>query len=305
MLSKYLKLILTRNIFLYLVCFLLLWRLLDYNALLRNTIPQTLSRLTPPIDYFTEFVDKKDHYNLFILTNCINYHKAVMHFYPVQKAEALGMLGFCYERLGKQSQSIEAYAQAIAANPDYFWPYYNLGVIYYRQGQYSKAADYFLQAIEREPVRTIVLLARSKVYNDVKLSKNNGPYDYLAGLKEGRTEAYILLMDSLSKTANYEQLWNIAIIGIKENPDEQSIFYYYAGLAAFYEKSYQKSAEFLQASLQNNPNNSDAFLYLSMCFQAVGREDLAKEILKKAYLLHEQGSDTIKPYLTAARVRFF
>jgi len=199
----FLKFILTRTIVLYLACFLLIWRILDYNQFIDNAVNQTMSRLTPPMDYFTEFVDKENHFDRFKLMNCLNYHQEVAHFFPFQKAEAYGMLGFCYERLGQIPQAVASYKQAIALNADYFWPYYDLGVIFYKQTQYSQAESYLTQALGVNPVKTIVLLSRSKVYNDVNLSRQKGPLDYLQGLEDGRKEAYILLM--LSKASQPHQ----------------------------------------------------------------------------------------------------
>src|SRR5258708_6545940 len=106
-----------------------------------NAMLQTMSRLTPPIDYFFEFVDHQDHYDRFKLMDCVNYHKAVVRYFDFQRSEGYAMLGFCYERLGQESQAIVSYKQAIAFNPEYFWPYYNLGVIFYDQGRYSQAKD--------------------------------------------------------------------------------------------------------------------------------------------------------------------
>lgn len=186
-----------RIIFFYLICLLVMWRILDYQKLSENAVPQTLSRLTPPIDYFTEFVNKQDHYDPYKLMYCVNYHQAVAQFFTIQRAEAYGMLGFCYERLGQSSQAVNAYQKAIALNPDYFWPYFNLGIMAYKQSQYTQAANYFHQALGLEPIKTIVLLSRSKVYNDVRLSQEVGSYDYLQGLKEGQTEGYMLMMRSL------------------------------------------------------------------------------------------------------------
>jgi len=300
----YLKFILTRTFVLYLVCLCLILRILNYDALVNNAVPQTMSRLTVPIDYFAEFVDKEDHYNYFNLMDCINYHKAVAHFFAFQKSEAYGMLGFCYERLGETQESLSSYQQAVASNPDYFWPYYDLGVISYNQAQYIKAANYFQQALQQNPLKTIVLLSRSKIYNDVKLSKLDGNYDYLQGLKQGHLQSYILLMDSLYKTAAYEELWKIAVSGIKEGLDSQGIFYYYAGAAAFHLKSYQKAVEFLQAALQDDPLNSDALLYMGMCLQMAGKQDLGQMVLNKAALLHKQGADILEPCLKV-RARFF
>ncbi len=303
--TKYLRFILTRTMVVYLGCFILIWLILDYHKLVNNAVPQTMSRLTPPMNYFTEFMDKKDHYNYFNLMNCINYHKAVAQFFAFQKAEADGMLGFCYERLGQEPQAVASYQQAIAFNPDYFWPYYNLGIIFYREGQYPRAADYFRQAIEQNPVKTIILLSRSKVYNDVKLSDNmGGLYNPLESLKQGRANAYILMMDSLCKTGSYELLWQTAMNGLKEGLDTQGIFYYYAGVAAYFQKSYQKAIDLLQMALQIDPHNADALLYIGECLSRAGKTDMAQLFISKAAQLHQQEGSIIEQYLKP-RVRFF
>ncbi len=202
-------LIFSRAVVFYLACFFLIWHFLDYQKLRDNAVLQTMSRLTPPMDYFAEFVNKDDHYDRFKLMNCINYHQEVIHYFVYQKAESYGMIGFCYDRLGRESQAIASYNQAIAINPDFFWSYYDLGVIYYRKGQYSQAADYFHQALLQDPVKTLVLLSKSKVYNDVNLSRLKGPTDYLENLKQGHTQTYLLMMDSaqlfMSKSGPTEQ----------------------------------------------------------------------------------------------------
>lgn len=299
----FLKLILTRTFVFYLACFILTGLVLDYHKLTENAVPQTMSRLTPPMDYFSEFVDKEGKYDRFKLMNCVNYHQAVADFFVFQKAEAYGMLGFCYDRSGQRSQAISSYRQAIALNPDYFWPYYDLGVIYYSQAQYAKAEEYFRQAIEQSPVKSLLLLSRSKVYNDVRLSKKDGEYDFLEGLKQGRAKAYILLMDSLSKTGAYDDLLKTALYGLKEGLDTQGIFYYYVGLAAFYQKSYNQAVEFFQMALQKDPDNADALMYMGMCLHIANKEEMAQDLMRKAALLHAEEGATA-PYLKA-RVRFF
>jgi tetratricopeptide (TPR) repeat protein len=300
----FLKLFLTRTFTFYLACFVLIGLAMDYHKLVENAVPQTMSRLTPPMDYFSEFVDKEGGYDRFKLMNCVNYHQAVADFFVFQKAEAYGMLGFCYERLGQQTQAVSSYRQAILLNPDYFWPYYDLGVIYYNQAQYAQAKDYFQQAIEQSPVKSLLLLSRSKVYNDVRLSKQEGEYDLLEGLKQGRTKAYILLMDSLFKTGSFDELLKTALYGLKEGLDTQGIFYYYVGLAAFYEKSYKQAVEFFQIALQEDPDNADALMYMGMCLHIANKEEMAQDLMRKAALLKGQQGAQTAPYLKA-RVRFF
>lgn len=295
-----LKTILTRTVFFYLVCGLLVWHMLDYHQFINNAVPQTMSRLTPPVDYFKEFVDRDGNYDRFKLMDCIYYHKKVAGYFVYQKAEALGMLGFCYERSGERPQAIDAYQQAIASNPNYFWPYYDLGVIYYDQAQYARAADYLQQAVEQDPVKSIILLTRSKVYTDV----SGGQYDFIQGLKQGRVQAYALLMDSLTKTGSYGQLGRVAIYGLKEGLGEESLFYYYAGLAAFNQKSFVNAIGFLHAAIQADPYNADAYYYLGLCLRLAGKDDLAGVFLSQAAQLHQHGDSEIKKYLKA-RVRFF
>jgi len=301
---KYLKIILNRSIIFYLLCSFLIWHWLDYHALVNNAIPQTMSRLTPPIDYFDDFISKQNNYDRFKLMDCIYYHKAVAKYFPFQKAESLGMMGFCYERLGQKQLAIDAYKQSIASNPDYFWPYYDLGVIFYNQNQYSKAAEYFQNAAEEDPVKTIVLLSRSKVYNDVRLSDGTGSYNVIQSIKEGQKQAMILMMESLNKLGLYDQLLAVAINGIKQGTDDEGIFYYYAAVAAYYQKYYPQSLRFLQISLQANANNPDAYLYMGMGLKMVGQEGPAQLFIQRASLMNKQGISTLKKYLNP-QVRFF
>jgi len=303
-LLKFLKFLVTRSAFLYLIFFLLIWKTLDYQQLINNAVPQTLSRLTPPIDYFSEFVDRQNQYDHFKLMNCINYHKAVAHFFSFQKSEAYGMLGFCYERLGEESLAINSYQQAITINPDYFWPYYNLGVIYYDKSQYSKAQDYFVEALQQVPVKTIFFLTRSKVYNDVKLSMINGSYDFLLSLKKGRREAYELLMESLYKTGSYAQLAKVSVAGLSEGLGDEDVFNYYAGLGSFYEKNLPDAVFFLKAAISKNPNNPDAYYFLGQCLRMAGKDEMAGLLLAKAAGLHQQGYISINQHLKP-RVQFF
>jgi len=301
----FLKVIFTRAAVLYLVCFFTIWRLLDYHQLAGNAVPQTLSRLTPPMDYFSEFVDRTGPYEEFKLMDCVNYHKAVAQFFPFQKAEAYGMEAFCYERLGRRSLAEALYRQSIASNPDYFWPYFDLGVLFYTRAQYPLSSEYFQKAVQLNPVKTVVLLTVSKVYNDVRLSKQTGKgYDFLQGIKEGRVEAHILLMDSLLKSGDHGLLLKTALVGINEGLDVNGVFYYYGGVAAYNLKYYEKAVELLQIALQKDPRNSDAVYYFGLCLKVAGKQDMAEAVLTKAEFLHKQGIDVLSPFLKA-RVRFF
>jgi len=147
-------------------------------------------------------------------------------------------------------------------------------------------------------------LSRSKVYNDVNLSRQEGPKDYFQSLKEGRAEAFILMMDSLYKTGSYAQLWKISMEGLKEGLDIQGIFYYYAGVACFYQKSYKQAIEFFQVALQNDPHNADALMFMGMCLKMASKQDVAQVFIDRAAQMHQNGEQVIEQYLKP-QVRFF
>ena len=87
------KFVFSRTLTVYLLCGLGIAMFLDYPKLLGNAVPQTMSRLTPPIDYFNEFVDRHEHFDRFKLMNCVYYHQAVANF-QFKKQKHWGWLGF-------------------------------------------------------------------------------------------------------------------------------------------------------------------------------------------------------------------
>ena len=218
MLSRILELLRrlkTRVVIVYIVCFILILPFFVYSKFKSNAVEQTMSRLVPRTHYFKEFIYPKDHFDEYNLRLCINYHKRVAEFFPFQKAEAYGMLGFCYERLGNTDQSINYYQRSLEVVPYYFWPNYNLGIIYFKKGQYEKAFTNFKEALGKDLKTNMMLLSRSKVYNDVRVS-DPGDYNFLTGLIQARQTTYIYLMQSLLKLGRYQDLYQSALLGLNE-----------------------------------------------------------------------------------------
>jgi tetratricopeptide (TPR) repeat protein len=56
-----------------------------------------------------------------------------------------------YGKLGRYTEAIEAFKQAIRINPDYADAYFNLGVVYVKLGRYTEAIETFKQAIRINP----------------------------------------------------------------------------------------------------------------------------------------------------------
>jgi len=79
------------------------------------------------------------------------------------KGSAYGMLGFCYYHLGKHKEAVSFYRKALEINPYFFWFHYNLGVVYFKKGQYEQAAVSFKKAQDTVPKHNLKFIRASKV----------------------------------------------------------------------------------------------------------------------------------------------
>lgn len=92
------------------------------------------------------------------------YFQLVVDSVPEQ-ADSYGMLGYCQYYLGQKQKAIDAYTSAIRINPLFMGYYYNLGVIYFNQGNYPQAAVLLQKALS-SPLQLTVqsLLLSTRVY---------------------------------------------------------------------------------------------------------------------------------------------
>ena len=189
--------VLSRVVFLYLaiIAGFLLWT--DYKTVVRSAQLQTLSRLTPSFDYYQEFFRDPSQSDPRSLRECLYYHKTVADLVPAAAGEAWGVAGFCAYELGRKKEAVSLLEKSIVQNPVFFWDHYNLGVMAFNQGDYERAGKAFSRAVQLDPKYTVFLLARSKVYADIRRSFQDG-YDPQKSLASGYERAMGFLKASIS-----------------------------------------------------------------------------------------------------------
>jgi tetratricopeptide (TPR) repeat protein len=165
----------------------------QYKTVIRSAELQTLSRLTPSFNYYTEIFDKRDNSSLARLEECAYYHERVVDLVPSAAGEALGVAAFCRYEEGQPQKARDLLQKAIAKSPVFFWNSYNLGIMSLNSGDYEHAAEAFAEALKLDPKYTLLILARSKVYNDIRRSFGGIPYNIEANLAEGYRRTNILL----------------------------------------------------------------------------------------------------------------
>lgn len=91
------------------------------------------------------------------------------------------VLGYCYYRQNRKELAFEQLRTACALEPDFFWGYYNLGLLMLKENQTETAARLFSLALSKDPKKTLQILLGSKVFRDI-LSAGL-PYDPAASLQ--------------------------------------------------------------------------------------------------------------------------
>ncbi len=100
------------------------------------------------------------------LTQWHKYATSIIAYAP-NLADAHGLEGFYQATLGNDATAIRAFLKAQSINP-YAWSYaYNLGVIYYRQKDYTKALGFFKEAAATDMRLNIQSIMSSKICGDL------------------------------------------------------------------------------------------------------------------------------------------
>jgi tetratricopeptide (TPR) repeat protein len=91
-------------------------------------------------------------------------------------------------------------------NPFFFWPYYNLGVIYFQMGDYVSSAKILSKALSLKKEITLEILYQSPFYRQIWRKIPDPPQTLENNLDQGRQDAALLLAACFLKARAYDQV---------------------------------------------------------------------------------------------------
>ena len=287
---------LNRSFVLYLIFILIFYKGMHYESMMDNAFSESINRIMPRFNYFHEFVDKEDHFNVQRLKESVYYYQKVIDNVPYFKGESYAMLGFCYERLGEYQKAIQAYEKSIQLSPSFFWTYYDLGIIYFRQRQYKEARDYFQKALHQPLAMAVQIPLSSKIFRDILyLGTGETKFDFKGSIDQGYHRAFVLLILSDQKLGDYSAMMQDSLRGLKGDLIADDVFLYYAGLAAYQLKIYDKALELLYPYTNKHPDRWQAFHYMALSLQGMGKKEAAdffmeisRQLKTKAPVIEEE-----------------
>lgn len=121
-----------------------------------------------------------------------NYFESIIDVFPTQ-SDAYLALAICRYYNQNTPQAIDLLQKSVLIDPNAFWSLYNLGLLLYKQQQYSQAAVILQKAISITPEQAMRSMIHSKVYQQIIQSKQPFPFDLTERLKNGYKNVFLLL----------------------------------------------------------------------------------------------------------------
>jgi len=118
------------------------------------------------------------------------------------------LLGFCEYYMEAPDIARTQYEAALAANPYFFWSYYNLGVIDFQQGDFLKSAMVLTQALALKKL-TLEILFQSPFYRQIWRNLSDPPKTLEGNLNQGAQDAALMLAACYLKVKAYDQVLQI------------------------------------------------------------------------------------------------
>jgi tetratricopeptide (TPR) repeat protein len=243
--------------------------------------------------------------NDFYWSSYKDYFRLVLRYMPDDLVTDQ-LLGYVDYYTGQEQKAIELFkaSNQIKGHP-LFWSNYNLGVVYYKQGNWPQAADYLFQAISSSPQLTLALIQQSMVYRQITASPYFIKYNLGQELNGATSDAYVLLLSSLYHMGQYEKMMIVVKIAMaNQTLLHKDALYYYAGLALLGQTQVPKAVEFFQQSLSLEKANPDVYYYLGDIYQHAGQLTQAQYFMQISYALHQK-NDPRFPYDRSITLRFF
>lgn len=237
-----------------------------------------------PLDY----LKKKAPYDKVRFSAALHYYKILTEV-SSRSSRAWGTLGLCYYYLGSIKQAENCYQKAVLlTSPEYFEFHYDLGIFYFRQGKYMKAAELFKEAIQRaeERLKQTTFSWASEQGMDAQSSA------FMRFVMVQTSTAYVnankMLIVCYDKLGSFSEEKKTAVNVLRlQFSSEPEVFLYFAGLASFHLNDYKESEAFFYQCLSKNPNFTLAYHYLELIYKTTHRDGMVEQVSQQARSLKD------------------
>ena len=226
-LSKVIQWLLSRIAVIYLVLFLFCITCIDLKTVETRIKVRHLNDSIPDFADMIVFSKSQNAKQDIDWQYLKSYFELILRYIPddVTTRQLLGYVNFY---MGQEKKSITLLKSTSVINKSYFfWPNYNLGVIYYRKGMWSDAGEYLFNAISSNSKLSLFLMQNSMVYKQI-FANPYFKYSLSDEMNDAQAQAYILLLSSLNNMRQYEKMIVVSNLAIENDKlPHKDAFYFY------------------------------------------------------------------------------
>jgi protein O-mannosyl-transferase len=249
----------------------------------------------------------------------IGYFRRALEIYP-GAAEVAAQLGWIFQRSNNTDSAIYYNKLALNINPSNSNANHNLGSVYYAMGKYQQAAGLLEKSIMSNPKFKTAYVALANCYIQLKqYDKAIVRINKLLEFDPGNADAHKVIGDAYFRLQNFgaaEDHYKQALatkpndvpainslgvvylstkkipLAIEQFKHAISISPGYAnaysnlGRAYYFAKQYDAAVDILNKAITMEPKNDGDFPILAMCYQQLGKMDLAakyEEVARQVY----------------------
>lgn len=189
--------------------FVKLQGMVEANPLMRGLIVQreqvkhkammiTINHYRPDLSQWKVFLGDHIVPDQRFLNDSVQYYQTISDYVP-DIAETQHLLGACHYLLGYAPEALISQQKAVILEPRFFWAWYNLGLMYYQQGDFSQSARAFEYALRASPVETMRIVRSSKIFVEILRSAQAAESLMAGQLENGYRNAARLLEASVQR----------------------------------------------------------------------------------------------------------
>jgi len=256
--------------------FLLTFLLLSFIVSENKVNVRILNYLRDSSWYINRYAEGIEAYDEFKFIESLEYYQKINEIMP-KLPLAHGMLGYVYYHLGMEKHAVNSFNQAISFDSQFFGFYYNMGIAYFKNGEWQKAHNILKRGVQIDPERSIVYynVAAEKRFKD-ESSKKAWISKQLNFLKEGYLNAYKMIIVSYDKQGKYESMYAVAKGRSESLKKDSDFFHFYAGKAAIKLGQENLALYHFNECIKVNSNYIDAYKYLVDLTTALGKGKIAQ-----------------------------
>lgn len=291
MLFKIFKFLATRIFILYLLAYAGVSLVADIPQVIEKAGIRTLNRLRPEtLTPLLETAKNPNTVDSVKLVPYAHYYETVAAYIP-NLADANGLAGYVNGVLGHTEKAIQYYQQAIAINPHFFWFHHNLGMLYYRQGDYDAAIQSCETALQKTPEQAFLFVKTSeRLYLPIILSDadNNVQQKLVGQMRDGYRQCQLLIVNSYAQKKMYPEMLTWSARASQAGIGSEDEFLYYASVAAFELQQYQQSLALVKSILAREEDNYLVLELMAKILEKFGQQSAAQTLNQRAGLLRTQ-----------------